>query len=97
MKYIPIVFTILLTACSGGGVDTEIVTSTKHLVVLPPDRMYTCPSVDRFPDAKTLSDLQVAKLLVQLQSNNVQCRNSITAIKKFLADAKATAEKDQPE
>ena len=95
MKYISILSILFLTSCS--GVNSEIITSTKHTVILPPDNMYSCQVVDKFPDVNNLSDLQVAKLIVQLHSNNIECQNSILAIKKFLEDAKKTVENEQSE
>ena len=69
-----------------------MLTTTKHLVVLPEDKMYDCPLVDRFPDASMLTDIQVAEFIVKLHSSNVRCHNSINAIRKFLEDAKKTTE-----
>ena len=92
MKQLFLLSTILLTLCSCDGVGTEMLTTTKHLVVLPEDKMYDCPLVDRFPDASMLTDIQVAEFIVKLHSSNVRCHNSINAIRKFLEDAKKTAE-----
>lgn len=91
MRNILLVILLGLTAC-GGEVGTEVVTSTKQMVVLPPDRLYECPQVDFFPDPKKLTDLQVARLIVTQHSNLVQCKNSLSAVKKFLQDAKKTVE-----
>jgi hypothetical protein len=91
MKYITLAILLGLTAC-GGEVGTEIVTSTKQIVVLPPEKLYECPQVESFPDPKKLTDLQVARLLVLQHSKLVQCKNSLDALKKFLEDAKRTVE-----
>ena len=91
MRYIALASMLALTAC-GGDIGTEIVTSTKQLVVLPDDKLYDCPLVDRFPDSTTLTDIQVAKLIVQLHDNNMRCYNSVAAVRKFLEDAKKTAD-----
>ena len=91
MKYLALASLLALAAC-GDDIGTELITSTKQLVVLPEDKLYDCPLVDRFPDAATLTDIQVARLIVKLHDNNVRCHNSVEAVRKFLEQAKKTAE-----
>jgi hypothetical protein len=80
---------LVLTACS----TTEpTVTTVRHRVVLPEESMYACETVERFPDSRTLTDLQVARLLVELHQNNVRCRNSIETIRHFLESARVRLE-----
>ena len=81
---------LLLSAC--GSTDTVVVTSTQYRVVVPDSTMFACDTVSQFPEARTLTDLQVARLLVELHQNNVRCRNSIVAIRNFLDDAKIRIE-----
>ena len=81
----------VLSAC-GGEIGTEVVTSTKQMVVLPEDKLYDCPLVDRFPDTTTLTDIQVAKFISKLYDNNMRCYNSLTSVRKFLEDAKRTVD-----
>jgi hypothetical protein len=52
--------------------------------------MYNCPIVRTYPEVKTLTDSQVAKLLLQLRNNNLTCKNSLEAIRQFLAEAQRT-------
>lgn len=80
---------ILLSACAS---DPVVVTSTKYRVVIPDESMFACDVVSQFPEARTLTDLQVARLLVELHQNNVRCRNSIVAIRQFLEDSKIRIE-----
>jgi hypothetical protein len=80
---------LLLGAC---GSDDPVVTSTKYRVVIPEESMFACDTVERFPESRTLTDLQVARLLVELHQNNVRCRNSMQAIRQFLDDAKIRVE-----
>lgn len=91
MKYLALASLLALASC-GDDIGTELITSTKQLVVLPEDKLYDCPLVDRFPDAATLTDIQVARLIVKLHDNNVRCHNSVEAVRKFLEEAKKTAE-----
>jgi len=93
MKYITVLGLIFLTAC---GNETMMIRSTRNVVVTPDEGLYNCQVVDSFPESNTLTDVQVARLLVTLYQNNVQCRNSIDAIKAFLENAKKTIN-EQPQ
>lgn len=80
---------IALAAC---GSDPVVVRSTQHQIVMPQESLFTCPTIDTLPPSRTLTDVQVARLLVQLYQNNTTCKNSINALREFLEKAKATAE-----
>ncbi len=80
MKIIALFFVLFLTACG----SNQIITSSKNVVVKPEEALYNCPTVEVLPDSKTLTDLQVARLIVQLYQNNITCKNSIEAIREFL-------------
>ena len=85
MKKFILLFALLLAGCN----DTkQVVTTYKYLVVHPDEAMYVCPVIKEFPNWKTLTDAQVAKLVVQLHKNNLTCKSSIESIRKFLNDAK---------
>jgi hypothetical protein len=85
-KIILLVAVVLLASCN----DTkQVVTSYRHMVVHPDEAMYYCPVVKHFPNWNTLTDSQVAKLIVQLHKNNLTCKSSIESIRKFLKDADA--------
>jgi len=83
-KIILLAIVIALASCND---QTQIVTSYKYMVAHPSEAMYYCPVVKQFPNWKTLTDSQVAKLLIQLQKNNLTCKSSIESIRKFLNDA----------
>jgi hypothetical protein len=87
MKTVLILSLLLLAAC---GNETMMIRSTRNVVVTPDEGMYNCQVVDNFPDSNTLTDVQVARLIVSLYQNNVQCRNSLDAIKTFLDNARQT-------
>lgn len=80
---------VLLAGCS--SVEPTVIT-VRHRVVLPEESMYACDTVERFPDSRTLTDLQVARLLVDLHQNNVRCRNSMETIRRFLEDSRVRIE-----
>jgi len=83
-KIILLLGVMLLASCN----DTQqVVTTYRHMVVHPDEAMYYCPVVKEFPNWKTLTDSQVAKLVVQLHKNNLTCKSSIESIRKFLNEA----------
>lgn len=89
MRFLLPVF-LLLVAC--GSEQTQFITTQKQVVILPDEKMYKCPVITLFPNSQTLTDIQVAKLLVQLHANNLECKNSLVGIKAFLEKAKTTTE-----
>ena len=82
-KIILLLAVVLLASCND---QTQVVTTYRHMVVHPDEAMYYCPVVKEFPNWKTLTDSQVAKLVVQLHKNNLTCKSSIESIRKFLND-----------
>jgi hypothetical protein len=86
-KIILLVAVMLLASCN----DTkQVVTTYRHMVVHPDEAMYYCPVVKQFPNWKTLTDSQVAKLVVQLHKNNLTCKSSLESIRNFLKNAEKT-------
>lgn len=83
-KIILLLGVLLLASCND---QTQVITSYRHMVVHPDEAMYYCPVVKQFPNWKTLTDSQVAKLVVQLHKNNLTCKSSIESIRKFLNEA----------
>lgn len=79
---------ILLAGCD----TTAIPTQYKYSIVLAPESLYNCPIVTKWPAIKTLSDLQVARLVVTLAENNKICKSSLDAIHSYYATAKARIE-----
>jgi len=82
---------IMLTACQTTGVKPDLI-ETKLQVITPDSAMYNCPFNKQLPNARTLTDIEVAKTLVELYKNNKTCKNSIDSIKKYLDNAKRTIE-----
>ena len=90
MKIVAIVILgLLLVGCAQ---EQNIVRSERQIVIIPDEGMFQCPTVSVFPNPTTLTDLQVARLLVQLYENNTVCRNNIDAIKNFLETARGRLE-----
>ena len=85
---IPVAF--LAIGCTASP-KPELIT-TKYKVVMPPEDFYNCPSITKFPNPDTLTDEQVGRLLVKLQTTNVKCKRNIEAIRTYLLNAKKTVE-----
>jgi hypothetical protein len=84
MKYLVLIPLILsLGACAGN----PTIISHENVAVSVDEKMYRCPQVDRLPNPDTLTDSQVAKLLVHLQVNNKICYNSINTLKIYMINA----------
>ena len=83
-KIIPLLIAVLLASCNA---QEQTVTSYKYMVAHPSEAMYYCPVVKQFPKWQTLTDSQVAKLIVQLQKNNLTCKSSIESIRNFINNA----------
>jgi len=75
---------LLLSACSPN--DRVITSQTLTIPTMPPS-MFNCPVIERWPNSEELTDLEVARLLVELRRNNTLCRNSMDAIREFLQRA----------
>jgi len=71
----------------------QVLTKTELQVVIPDRTMFYCQNVRRFPNPDTLTDVQVAKLLVELHSKNTECQKNMNAVYKFLDEAKKRTEK----
>ena len=81
------IIALSLGACS--HLPSQTLVKTDSVVVMPDRSLFYCPNVRKFPNAETLTDVEVAKLLVTLHKNNTECQKNINAIYKFLEDAKS--------
>lgn len=86
---------VLVGALALGGCQTteQVITKTELQVVIPDRTLFNCPSVS-YPKSDTLTDVEVAKLLVSFQRSNAECKRNMNAIKKFLEEAKKTYEQN---
>ena len=88
MKYATIVAAAFLLA---GCQTQQVVTKTKLQVMIPDRSLFSCPSTN-YPKSDSLTDVEVARVLVSLQRSNAECKRNMTAIKTFLENAKTQAE-----
>ena len=76
----------------------QVITKTELQVYVPDRSLFYCQNVRRFPNPDTLTDAQVAKLLVELHSKNTECQKNMNAIYKTLDEARQKAnEGKEPE
>jgi len=75
---------IFLTACES---TSNVITSQSIMIPGVSPAMFNCPITEQWPNPDQLTDLEVARLLVELRRNNLTCRNSIDALQDFLRRA----------
>lgn len=93
-KYLLLAFALFLAGCND---QQQVITTYKYMVVHPDEAMYQCPVLKEFPNWKTLTDAQVAKVVIQLYKNNLTCKSSLEAIKQFIdTEEKRLQENPEP-
>ena len=92
---IAVAATLALAGCASR--PPQVITKTEIQVFVPDKSLFYCQNVRRFPIPETLSDAQVAKLLVELHSKNTECQKNMNAVYKTLDEAKKTADQGKVE
>ena len=87
MKRLALLLPLLLTGCSQTAIQ---LLAPEYKIVKAPDELYNCPVETKFPKSDTLTNKQVGALILKLQKNNVTCKTSADAVKKFYDDAEKT-------
>jgi type IV pilus biogenesis protein CpaD/CtpE len=87
---VAVVATLALAGCASK--PPQLLTKTELQVYVPDRSMFYCQNVRRFPNPETLTDAQVAKLLVELHAKNTECQKNMNALYKTLDEAKKKAE-----
>ena len=88
-KYLIIPLVLFLAACNS---TPQVISSQKIIVVVPDETFFNCPTLKSFPNPEKLTDVQVARLILELYKDNQICKNSLESIKAFLEEAKRKAE-----
>ena len=83
-----------LTGCAKAP-PPQVITKTELQVMIPDRSMFYCQNVRRFPNPETLTDIQVAKLIIELHSKNTECQKNMNAVYKALNEAKKATEKKE--
>lgn len=87
---------LMLAACSDSALQPQFVARNKFIAIDVPANLYYCPVIVKFPSTVNMTDIEVARLLVQLQKNNISCANSMAAIQSYLSNAKLALEQQTP-
>lgn len=85
---------LTLTGCASAP-PPQIITKTELQVYVPERTMFYCQNVRRFPNPETLTDAQVAKLLVELHGKNTECQKNMNALYSTLEEAKKKADENK--
>ena len=81
---------LLLSGCVTN--DSSVV-QIKPVVISVPKNYFNCPSAVSWPKADTLTDIQVAYLIKDLNKKYQLCKNSLNAVKQYLDKAQAELQK----
>jgi hypothetical protein len=81
------VFSFILSAALLAGCTRQVVTTNRNLVVMPPENMMVCNRVD-LPDPRNISDIQIARLITRIYTENEQCHFNMAAIRQYLETAR---------
>jgi len=73
---------LALTVAGCASKPEQVLTKTEIQVYVPERTMFYCQNVRRFPNPDTLTDTQVAKLLVELHAKNTECQKNMNAVCK---------------
>ena len=82
----------VLTACAQ---PEPLLIRDRPVVFIPDDQYFYCPVVAEFPDFETLTDEQIADLVIILDTYNRDCRDSMNALRVQLYAARAQLEQEQ--
>ena len=82
MRFVSLCSLIFLTACTG-----QVVTSTRNVVIIPPETMMICNAVE-LPDPRNITDIQVARLIARLYQENTTCHDNMNAVRQYLERAR---------
>jgi uncharacterized lipoprotein YajG len=88
-KLLPLAILLALTGCG----QTTFLTKEKPIVVMPDQSMFVCPDTVVIPDINTLTDIQVAQVILELKRDLEICRNQLKNLDTFLTEAKKRIEK----
>lgn len=87
MKYLAIFALLALSGCG-----TTFLTKEKPMVIMPDHTLFECPTTVSIPPAETLTDIQVAEIIIELKTNLEICANKNKSIEAFLTAAKKRLE-----
>ena len=85
MFKIPLILSLLiLIGCAN---NSQPISVQRHIVLIPPANYFQCEIIELPKNTRTITDLDVAKLITRLYRENVICANNMKAIKEFLENS----------
>ena len=91
-KLTAVALTLILAGCA---TSPQYITKEKLTVVEPDKNLYICSLIAKYPNPETLTDVEVAKLLLNYETTNSECRRNMKAIQSFINQAKKKTEEKQ--
>lgn len=98
MKKITIAALAAAAVALGGCVTTQEqarVIVREQVVVMPPEELFRqCRALRQadFPDPRTMTEVELARLLVEANRRGLNCESSVNEIREFLREAKRKIE-----
>ena len=83
--FLPFIILLFLTACTTS--DTPTIIRERPVAVSVPTELYDCPTLNRLPRVSTLTEIEVARTIITLHSNNQRCAASIRSIREYVQNA----------
>jgi len=77
---------LALAACASNPERLLVAPKPKTFEV--PEELFNCPELKDWPNPKTLTDGQIARLLIKLTNNNRTCKLSNEAIRAYIRKQK---------
>lgn len=74
-----------LTMILGGCISTSpVLLAPQYNIPKIDEALYNCPEIKKFPNYVTLTESEVAVIIVTLYKNNKICKQSLESIRKIL-------------
>lgn len=83
MKKIILICSLLFLA--GCGTTRTTITKEVPVVIKPPETLYECPIIDKYPT--NVTNKRLAETIVKLDKNNKICHKNINSIRKYVEEA----------
>ena len=79
-----ILFSLIVIGCASSPQPIPV---QQHTVLIPPANYFQCEVIELPRNTRTITDLDIARLITRLYRENVVCANNMKAIKEFLENS----------
>lgn len=93
---IAVLSSLFLVGCASTK-PPQVITKTETKVIIPDRTMFFCKNVRAYPKSESLTDKEVAKLMVEMHKRNTECQKNMNNLYFFLEEAKKKAEENKEE